>query len=331
MNTSASDSAVTGSGEAVTNSGAGLFKGRDFLALADYTPEEIRQLIDLGIELKRKQKAGERFQPLAGKTLAMIFEKSSTRTRVSFEVGMLQLGGHALFLSKNDIQIGRGETIPDTARTLSRYVDGIMIRTFAHKNVVELARNATVPVINGLTDLSHPCQAMADYMTVLEKKGRLAGLKLAYIGDGNNMVHSLMVGGVKLGLHVAVASPAGYEPDAEIVGIAREAGSATGGKYTFHYDPREAIRDADIVYTDVWASMGMEAEQQEREQAFKSFQVNAELTALAKKDYMFLHCLPAHRGEEVTAEVIDGEHSAVFDEAENRLHAQKAILAALMG
>lgn len=313
------------------NADSNPFRGRDFLALADYTPEEIMRLIELGVELKRKQKAGEAYRPLAGKTLAMIFEKSSTRTRVSFEVGMLQLGGHALFLSKNDIQLGRGETIPDTARTLSRYVDGIMIRTFAHKNVVELARNATVPVINGLTDLSHPCQALTDYMTIYEKKGRLAGLKVAYIGDGNNMVHSLMVGGAKLGLHVAVASPAGYEPDAEIVGIARDTAQATGGKYTFHYDPKEAIRDADIVYTDVWASMGMEAEQQEREQAFKSYQVNAELTKLAKPDYLFLHCLPAHRGEEVTAEVIDGPHSVVFDQAENRLHAQKAILASLMG
>ena len=307
------------------------FRGRDFLALADYTPEEIMRLIEFGIELKRKQKAGEAYRPLAGKTLAMIFEKSSTRTRVSFEVGMLQLGGHALFLSKNDIQLGRGETIADTARTLSLYVDGIMIRTFAHKNVVELARNATVPVINGLTDLSHPCQALTDYMTIYEKKGRLEGLKIAYIGDGNNMVHSLMVGGTKLGLHVAVASPAGYEPDAEIVGIALDTARATGGKYTFHYDPKEAIQDADIVYTDVWASMGQEAEQQEREQAFKSYQVNTELTKYAKPDYLFLHCLPAHRGEEVTPEVIDGPHSVVFDQAENRLHAQKAILAALMG
>ena len=307
------------------------FKGRDFLALADYTPDEIRNLIQLGIELKRKQKAGETYQPLAGKTLAMIFEKSSTRTRVSFEVGMFQLGGHALFLSKNDIQLGRGETIADTARTLSRYVDGIMIRTFAHKNVVELARNATVPVINGLTDLSHPCQALTDYMTVLEHKGKLEGLKIAYIGDGNNMVHSLMVGAAKLGLHIAVASPAGYEPDREVANIARETAAQTGGKYTFHYDPKEAIEGADVVYTDVWASMGMEAEQQEREKAFHAFQVNAELTKYAKPDYVFMHCLPAHRGEEVSADVIDGAHSIVFDQAENRLHAQKAVLAALMG
>jgi len=307
------------------------FKGRDFLALADYTPEEIMQLIHSAIELKQKQKNGVVYHPLAGKTLAMIFEKSSTRTRVSFEVGMTQLGGNAIFLSRNDIQLGRGETIADTARTLSRYVDGIMIRTFAHKNVVELARNATVPVINGLTDLSHPCQALADYMTVYEKKGDLKGLKIAYIGDGNNMVHSLMLGATKLGMHIAVASPAGYEPAAEVVTIAQETAAATGGKYTFHYDPKEAIRDADVVYTDVWASMGMESEQQEREQAFKAYQVNEELVKLAKPDYLFMHCLPAHRGEEVTAEVIDGARSVVFDQAENRLHAQKAILAALMG
>jgi ornithine carbamoyltransferase len=307
------------------------FKGRDFIALADYSPDEIMQLIHSGVELKRKLKAGTVFRPLEGRTLAMIFEKSSTRTRVSFEVGMTQLGGSALFLSKNDIQLGRGETIADTARTLSRYVDGIMIRTFAHRNVIELARNATVPVINGLTDLSHPCQALADYMTVYEKKGSLHGLKIAYIGDGNNMVHSLMVGAVKLGMHIAVASPEGYEPDAEVVKIAKGNAQMGGGKYTFHYDPQEAIRDADVVYTDVWASMGMEAEQKERELAFAPYQVNEALTASAKPNYIFMHCLPAHRGEEVTADVIDGAHSVVFDQAENRLHAQKAILAALLG
>lgn len=324
-------SALHTPGDVLQQTAMSGFKGRDFLSLADYTPDEIVQLIELGIELKKKQKNGEAYKPLAGKTLAMIFEKSSTRTRVSFEVGMTQLGGNAIFLSRNDIQLGRGETIPDTARTLSRYVDGIMIRTFAHKNVVELARNATVPVINGLTDLSHPCQALTDYMTVLEKKGTLKGLKIAYIGDGNNMVHSLMIGAAKLGLHMTVASPAGYEPDSEVTGLAKEFSETTGGKYTFHYDPKEAIADADVVYTDVWASMGMEAEQQEREHAFKSYQVNAELTKYAKPDYIFLHCLPAHRGEEVSADIIDGPRSFVFDQAENRLHAQKAILAALMG
>ncbi len=309
----------------------GHFRGRDFLALADYTPAEIMAFIELGVELKRKQKAGETYDPLRGKTLAMIFEKSSTRTRVSFEVGMTQLGGTALFLSKNDIQLGRGETIADTARTLSRYVDGIMIRTFAHRNVVELARYATVPVINGLTDMSHPCQALADYMTIYEQKGRLQGLKMAYIGDGNNMVHSLMVGAAKLGLHMAVSSPEGYEPNEMVVNVTRESATTGGGTYSFHYDPREAIRDADIIYTDVWASMGMESEQLAREQAFRDYQVNQELTSLAKPDHIFMHCLPAHRGEEVSAEVIDGPHSVVFDQAENRLHAQKAILAATMG
>jgi ornithine carbamoyltransferase len=305
-------------------------KGRDFLGLVDYTQEEIQYLIDLAIELKRKQKAGEVYQPLKGKTLGMIFEKSSTRTRVSFEVGMFQLGGHALFLSKNDIQLGRGETIWDTAQVMSRYLDGIMIRTYAHKNVIDLARGATVPVINGLTDLSHPCQALADYQTVFEKKGRLAGLKVAYIGDGNNMAHSLMMGAAKLGMHMAVATPEGYDPDGEVVQLSREHSAKSGGSLLLTRDPKEAIADADVIYTDVWASMGFEAEQAAREIAFKNYQVNEELARYAKKDYLFLHCLPAHRGEEVSEGVIDGENSVIYDQAENRLHAQKAIMAALM-
>jgi len=305
-------------------------KGRDFLALADYSPDEIRYLIELAILLKQKQKAGELYQPLKGKTLGMIFEKSSTRTRVSFEVGMYQLGGHALFLSKNDLQLGRGESVWDTAQTMSRYLDGIMIRTYEHRKVIELARGATIPVINGLTDYAHPCQALADYQTVLEHKGKLEGLKIAYIGDGNNMVHSLMVGAAKLGLHMAVASPEGYEPDATLVKQTREMANETGSTITVVRDPREAIEGADVVYTDVWASMGFEAEQQEREIAFKNYQVNEELVKYAKKDFVFMHCLPAHRGEEVSEGVIDGKHSIVFDEAENRLHAQKAIMAAIM-
>jgi len=305
-------------------------KGRDFLALADYSPDEIRYLIELAILLKQKQKAGELYQPLKGKTLGMIFEKSSTRTRVSFEVGMYQLGGHALFLSKNDLQLGRGESVWDTAQTMSRYLDGIMIRTYEHRKVIELARGATIPVINGLTDYAHPCQALADYQTVLEHKGKLEGLKIAYIGDGNNMVHSLMVGAAKLGLHMAVASPEGYEPDATLVKQTREMANETGSTITVVRDPREAIEGADVVYTDVWASMGFEAEQQEREIAFKNYQVNEELVNYAKKDFVFMHCLPAHRGEEVSEGVIDGKHSIVFDEAENRLHAQKAIMAAIM-
>lgn len=305
-------------------------KGRDFLSLVDYTPEEIRSLIDLAFELKKLQKERKPFQPLKGKTLGMIFEKSSTRTRVSFEVGMYQLGGHALFLSRNDLQLGRGETIWDSAKTLSRYVDGIMIRTFAHRNVVELARGATVPVINGLTDTFHPCQALCDYMTILEHKGRLEGIKLAYIGDGNNMAHALMVGASKLGVHMAVASPPGYGPDEDVIRLSYEQIEKNGGALTITEDPREAIADADIVYTDVWASMGMEAEQQEREIAFRNYQVNEALVKYAKKDYLFMHCLPAHRGEEVSEGVIDGDRSIIYDQAENRLHAQKAIMAALM-
>lgn len=306
-------------------------RGRDFIALADYTKEELQYLIDLAIELKRKQKAGEVYQPLKGKTLGMIFEKSSTRTRVSFEVGMYQLGGQALFLSKNDLQIGRGEPIWDTAQVLSRYVDGIMIRTFAHRTVIDLARGATIPVINGLTDMNHPCQVLADFQTVYEKKGTLQGLKLAYIGDGNNMANSLLMGASKLGMHVAVASPEGYMPDEGIVKQSLEQAQQSGSQVLITSDPKEAIANADVVYTDVWASMGFEVEQLKREQAFRNFQVNEELARYAKPDYIFLHCLPAHRGEEVSEGVIDGGHSVIFDQAENRLHAQKAIMASLMG
>ncbi|WP_031462338.1 ornithine carbamoyltransferase [Paenibacillus polymyxa] len=306
-------------------------KGRDFLELDDYSPEEIQYLIELAIEIKRKHKNGEAYQPLKGKTLGLIFEKSSTRTRVSFEVGMYQLGGHALFLSKNDIQLGRGEPISDMAQVMSRYLDGIMIRTFGHDNVVELARYASVPVINGLSDLAHPCQVLADYQTLYEQKGKLKGLKLAYIGDGNNMAHSLLIGGAKLGVHVSIASPAGYEPDPSVVAVSGEIAKQTGSEIVITQSPQEAVKDADAIYTDVWASMGFEEEQKERELAFADFQVNEELVMLAKPDYLFLHCLPAHRGEEVSAGVIDGPHSVIFDEAENRLHAQKALLVALMG
>lgn len=305
-------------------------RGRDFVALADYTQEELYTLLKVAGSLKEKQKAGNPEQPLKGKTLGMIFEKSSTRTRVSFEVGMYQLGGQALFLSKNDIQIGRGETIEDTAQVLSRYVDGIMIRTYAHRTVIDLARAATVPVINGLSDLNHPCQALADYMTVLEKKGRLEGLKIAYIGDGNNMAHSLMMGGAKFGMNVAIATPEGYEVDADVAKQSQEFAEQHGASITLTHDPKEAAADADVIYTDVWASMGFEEEQQQREKSFQSFQVNEELAKYAKNDYLFMHCLPAHRGEEVSAGVIDGENSIIFDQAENRLHAQKAIMALTM-
>ncbi|MBT2291587.1 ornithine carbamoyltransferase [Paenibacillus albidus] len=306
-------------------------KGRDLLELNDYTPEEITYLIELAIELKKKQKSGEVFQPLKGKTIGLIFEKSSTRTRVSFEVGMYQLGGHALFLSKNDIQLGRGETVGDTAQVMSRYLDGIMIRTFGHDKVEELAKYASVPVINGLSDLAHPCQVLADYQTVYEHKGKLQGLKLAYIGDGNNMAHSLLIGGAKLGVHVSIAGPEGYEPDAAVVAEAREIAKGTGANIVITRSPQEAVQDADVIYTDVWASMGFEEEQLAREAAFKDYQVNEALAALAKSDYLFLHCLPAHREEEVSTGVIDGPNSVIFDQAENRLHAQKALMAALMG
>ncbi|WP_138496151.1 ornithine carbamoyltransferase [Paenibacillus pinistramenti] len=306
-------------------------KGRDFIELTDYSSEEIRYLIDLAVELKRKQKNGEVYQPLAGKTVGLIFEKSSTRTRISFEVGVYQLGGHALFLSKNDIQLGRGETIADTAGVMSRYLDGIMIRTFGHDRVIQLAEHADIPVINGLSDLAHPCQVLADFQTIYEYKGKLEGLKLAYIGDGNNMAHSLMLGGAKLGVHVSIGSPAGYEPDPQVVAQAREIAGATGAVIEVVNDPAAAVKDADVIYTDVWASMGFEEEQKVREAAFASYQVNEELAALAKPDYLFMHCLPAHRGEEVSEGVIDGKNSIIFDQAENRLHAQKALMAALMG
>ncbi|MCF6093449.1 ornithine carbamoyltransferase [Microaerobacter geothermalis] len=306
-------------------------KGRDFLTLSDFSTEEIWYLLHLALELKTLQKEGKEYKPLLGKTLGMIFEKSSTRTRVSFEVAMYQLGGQGLFLSSSDIQLGRGETIGDTAQVLSRYVDGIMIRTFAHKKVVELARYATVPVINGLTDSFHPCQVLADLLTIYEIKGALKGLKLAFIGDGNNMSHSLLIGGAKMGMDIAVASPEGYAPDDQVVKLAKDIAKSTGSQIVITTEPVEAVADADVIYTDVWASMGQEAEQKEREKVFPPYQVNEELVSYAKEDYIFLHCLPAHRGEEVSSEIIDGEHSVIFDEAENRLHAQKAILTALMG
>jgi ornithine carbamoyltransferase len=305
-------------------------RGRDFIEFTDYTAEEIRYLLDLAIEIKGKQKNGVPYQPLQGKTIGLIFEKSSTRTRVSFEVGMFQLGGHALFLSKNDIQLGRGETTHDTAKVLSRYLDGIMIRTFGHHNVTELAQHADIPVINGLSDAAHPCQVLADFQTVLEHKGKLEGLKMAYVGDGNNMAHSLMLGAAKMGMHVAVATPEGYEPDSAVVEQARSIAQESGSQVTVTYSAQEAVKDADIVYTDVWASMGFEEEQKIREQAFAAYQVDEELMKGAKPDYMFLHCLPAHRGEEVSAGVIDGPNSLIFDQAENRLHAQKALMVALM-
>jgi ornithine carbamoyltransferase len=307
-------------------------KGKSFLQLADFQSSEIKYLLDSALELKKLQKQGKPQSNLSGKVLGMIFEKSSTRTRVSFEVGMLQLGGHAIFLSSKDIQLGRGETIADTAKVLSRYVDGIMIRTFGHEVVEEFAEHATIPIINGLTDLHHPTQVMADLLTILEYKGKLAGLKMCYVGDGNNnMAHSLMEGAVKVGMHISVASPKGYEPNSSITAAVVKEAKHTGSIVEWTNDPIKAVQQADIVVTDVWTSMGQEAETAQRLEVFKPFQVNAELCQHAKSDYIFLHCLPAHRGEEVTADIIDGAHSVVFDEAENRLHAQKAIMKALMG
>lgn len=306
-------------------------KGKDFLSLSDFNTDEILSFLEEAKELKSLQKQGKPHPYLSGKVLGMIFEKSSTRTRVSFEVGMLQLGGHAIFLSSRDIQLGRGESISDTAKVLSRYIDCMMIRTFSHDSVKELAEHATVPVINGLTDLHHPTQVMADLLTIQEHKGKLAGLKMCYLGDGNNnMAHSLMEGAAKVGMHISIASPPGYLPNGKITEKAIESGKLTGSKILITHNPVEAIKDADIVVTDVWTSMGQEAETEKRLNDLADYQVNAELCQHAKQDYIFLHCLPAHRGEEVTAEIIDGPHSVVFDEAENRLHAQKAILKLLL-
>ncbi|AQS58014.1 ornithine carbamoyltransferase [Desulforamulus ferrireducens] len=305
-------------------------KGRDLLTLHDLSVAEVNFLLEEATRIKALQKAGIPHPYLQGKTLAMIFQKSSTRTRVSFEVAMVQLGGHALFLSPRDIQMGRGESVADTAKVLSRMVDGIMIRTYAQSEVEELAEHATIPVINGLTDLTHPCQILADLLTIKEHKGYLKGLKLAYVGDGNNIAHSLLYGCAKVGMHISVASPAGYQPNAGVVKLAQQDALETGARIEILTDPLQAVTDADVVVTDVWASMGQEEEQKVRERAFAGYQVNEELCAQAKPDFIFLHCLPAHRGEEVAAAIIDGPHSVVWDEAENRLHAQKAVLATLL-
>ncbi|MCL5047121.1 MAG: ornithine carbamoyltransferase [Actinobacteria bacterium] len=305
-------------------------RGRDFISIHDCTREEVDQILKTAEMLKIRQKAGETYQPLKGKTLGMIFQKASTRTRISFEVAMWQLGGYALFLSAGDLQLKRGETIADTARVLSRYLDGIMIRTFDHSDVTTLAEYADIPVVNGLTDLLHPCQVMADLFTIQEKKGRLEGLKLTYVGDGNNMANTLMHGGAKVGMHVTIACPKGYEPNPEMVAQAREDAKETGARIEVVNDPFEGARGADVIYTDVWASMGQEQEHAERVKVMGPYQVNSKLMAAAKPNAIFLHCLPAHRGEDVTDEVIDGPQSAVWDEAENRMHVQKAILALVM-
>ena len=305
-------------------------KGRDFLTLKDFTRQEIEEMVNLGIDLKAKQKAGIPTPILEGKTLGMIFQKSSTRTRVSFEVGMYQLGGSALFLSTNDLQIGRGEPIKDTARVLSRYLDGIMIRTYSHADVEELAAYADIPVINGLTDDYHPTQVIADLITIQEHKGKLAGIKFAYVGDGNNMTHSLMIGCAKVGMDVTVACPDGYMPNPEVVALAQGYAAESGGSVTVMHDPKEAVKGVDVIYTDTWASMGQEAEKEIRKKAFVGYQVDDVMMALAKPDAIFMHCLPAYRGMEVTDEVMESAQSVVFDEAENRLHAHKAIMASVM-
>lgn len=303
----------------------GKLENKHLLTLLDYSVNEIYEILALALKLKNLQRRGKKHEYLKGKTLAMIFSKSSTRTRVSFEQGIRQLGGNALFLSSNDIQLGRGETIHDTAKVLSRFnIDGIMIRTFKQSDVEDLAKYGDMPVINGLTDDFHPCQALADLLTIYEAFGRLEGKKLAYFGDGNNMAHSLMIGGAKVGMEVAICSPKGFQPNPEITAAAEKFGKVV---VTDNVD--EAIANADAVYTDVFFSMGQDKDPA-KEQALMPYQVNAELMAKANKDAIFLHCLPAHRGEEVTADVIDGAQSVIFEQAENRLHAQKAVMALLM-
>ena len=298
---------------------------RHLLKLQDLSREDILSILNLADQLKFERINGVQKDYLKGKKMGLIFQKASTRTRVSFEVGIYELGGYGLFLSSNDLQIGRGEPVQDTARVLSRYLDGIMIRTFEQKEVEDLAKYGSIPVINGLTDYAHPCQVLADLMTIREYKGSFKGLKMAFIGDGNNMANSLTVGAVKTGMSFAIACPKGYEPDAEIMKWAKE-----NGDFTVTEDVKEAIADADVVYTDVWASMGQESERKARAEAFKGYQVNKENMKYAKPDAMVMHCLPAHRGEEITDDVFEAHAKEIFDEAENRLHAQKAVMVKLL-
>lgn len=308
-----------------------MLQHKDFLSIHDLTVDEVQAILHLAAELKAMQKAGADHRLLKGKTLGMIFEKSSTRTRVSFETGMYQLGGQALFLSNRDLQLGRGEPVKDTARVLSRYLDGIMIRTFGHDRIEEFAAYATVPVINALTDLLHPCQVMTDLLTIREHKGKdLRGLKMVYVGDGNNMTNSYMYGAAKVGMHFVAATPKDYQPSLEVFAEASEDAKETGAKIHLAEDPFEAVKDADIVVTDTWASMGQEAEHDARKTIFAPYQVNDELLAVADKRVIVMHCLPAYRGEEITEAVMERFADVIFDEAENRLHAQKAIMAMLM-
>lgn len=305
-------------------------KDKDLISIHDLSVGEVATILDVAKKLKRKQKAGEPHQYLKGKTLAMLFSKASTRTRTSFEVGFWQLGGHPIYLSDSASQIGRGEPIRDTARVLSRFVDGIMIRTFSHDSVIELAKYASVPVINGLTDLLHPCQALTDIFTIQEKMKVLKGRKLVYVGDGNNMAHSLMFACAKVGMNMICASPKGYHPDPEILRLSQEDAAQTGCSITVEEDLFKAAKGADVLYTDVWTSMGEEAEREVRFKALHNYQINQALLNEARPEAIVLHCLPAHRGEEITEEVLEGPQSVVFDQAENRLHVQKAIMALLM-
>lgn len=302
----------------------------DFVSLADLTPAKLQNLLELARDLKEEWRSGGNAPRLQGQVLGMIFQKPSLRTRVSFDVAMLQLGGHALYLSPNEIQLGARESVADVARVTSRYVDGIMARVFTHDHILELAEYSSSPVINGLSDFNHPCQGFTDLFTIYEHYGALAGLKLAYVGDGNNVVHSLLFGGALAGMYLAVATPQGYEPDEAIVAQAREMGTDSDVQITLTQEPAEAVAGADVIYTDVWASMGQEDERAKRLETFPPYQVNQALVDAASSDVIVMHCLPAHRGEEITDKVVDGPHSVVFDQAENRLHAQKAILVELM-
>lgn len=304
---------------------------KDLLDVAALSKAEVDSLLTLATRLKDKQRRGVPHPVLQGKTLGLLFEKPSTRTRVSFEAGMNQLGGHALVLPMGDIQLSRGESVPDTARVLSRYLDGIVIRTYDHATVQEWAREATMSVINGLTDLSHPCQALSDLLTIKEKKGRLKGIKIAYIGDGNNVANSLIEAAAKMGMTIALGCPAGYQPDQHVVDLARLEAEKTGALIELSHDPSIAAKEADVIYTDVWISMGREREQARRLKVLAPYQVNSRLVSRAKSDAIIMHCLPAHRGEEISAEVLDGPQSVILDQAENRLHMQKAILTKLLG
>ena len=302
-------------------------KGKNFLSVDDLSQEELGEVLKTSEEAKRKYKSGEAWQPLMGKSLALVFQKPSNRTRMSFEIGMWQLGGKAIYVSPQEIELGKRESIADVARVLSRYVDGIVARTYAHADIEGLGSYASVPVINGLSDYEHPCQCLGDLLTVLEKKGKLEGLKLAYLGDGNNVAHSLIFGAAKTGLNISLATPPGYEPSPEIVKKAKDEAAKTGSSIQLTQDPMEAASGADVLYTDVWASMGQEEEHAHRVKVMQPYQLNGKLLSKAKNNVSVMHCLPAHRGEEITEEVIEGPHSVVFDQAENRLHAQKALLA----